>query len=240
MSNPLPPLVALGVDHIDEILALEQASFAPPLQATAELIRLRLGLGHTMFGMRAGRNLVGMIAFARARFSPNDFASFPKCFSEFSTVPPPASPNAIFIYNLEVLPESRGGRVARTLVHAAINSAVADRLAYAVADGRVTAYNGSEPCSQERMRRKESLHGSLDRYLAGGPYPKREELLSDPTLALYHRLTGCNFHWIIPNFFPEDRAAGGIRVILYGALSTWSGRSPAVASAARCESATSG
>jgi len=76
-------------------------------------------------------------------------------------------------------------------------------------------------CDQEFVKPKPRLKGAIDRYLSGGSFPTNEEFLEDSTLALYHRLTGCRFLWIIPGFASSDVAAGGIRVIVYGQLAHW-------------------
>ncbi len=171
-----------------------------------------------MYAVRGADALIGVISFSYARFSPDNRAAFPPTFRQFSTLPVPRDYNAAFLYNLEVDPAARGGRAAATLVRAALDRAQRDGCTWAVADGRPSSYRGSTRCEQERARHDPEFARAIDACLAGGPFPPKEQLLRDPTLALYHRLTGCEFLWIMPDFVPEDSAAGGIRVILFGNL----------------------
>lgn len=218
-------LIPLSPANLDEIVSLEQRSFAPALQADGETILERFRLGHFMIGARDRGRLVGMIAFSYAHFSPHDFEGFPQTFRKFSTQSPCPNYNACFIYNLEVDSHRRGLGFARPLVCAALDRAKEDGCVFSVADGRASTYGETNPCSQERGKQNVGFRSAIDRYLDGGRFPTNDEFMLDPTLALYHRLTGCEFLWIIPEFVPEDRAAGGLRVILYGEMTTW--RQPA-------------
>lgn len=214
-------LTLLGPRDVDRIVAIERASFAPALQADRDVVLERFDLGHTMIGARDSDRLVGLISFSYARFSPQDFDGFPKTFRKFSMQPIPNDYNAVFIYNLEINRAKRGRGHARLLLCEALDQAKAAGCKYAVGDGRISSYQGADRCVQEHVRRKTRLNEGIDRYLNGGRFPTTEEFLADPTLALYHRLTGCEFLWILPNFIPEDRAAGGCRVIVFGELATW-------------------
>jgi hypothetical protein len=214
-------VVALSQNDVEGILTLERESFPSPLRAERETILQRMKLGHTMLGIRDGAIIRSMISYSLARFSPDSYDSFPKTFREFSLLPEPSDANAVFIYNLEVARSLRGGRDARLLLRAALDRAKASGCTYAVGDGRISSYAGDDSCPQAKTSRTQKLRRSVDRYLAGGRFPTDDELLLDPTLALYRRITGAEFLWIIPEFIREDRASGGLRVIVYGPLSTW-------------------
>ncbi len=199
--------IRLGPRDVDRIVLLERASFAPSLQADRDTVLKRFRLGHTMIGACESNRLVGLVSFSYARFSPQDREGFPGTFREFSMTPVPPDYNAVFLYNLEVNCARRGRGHARLLLCEALNQAKAAGCTYAVGDGRISSYRGAQECVQERVKQKTGLKDSIDRYLDGGPFPSTEEFLSDPTLALYHRWTGCSFRWILPDFFPEDHAA---------------------------------
>ncbi|MEM7205365.1 MAG: hypothetical protein AAF628_34235 [Planctomycetota bacterium] len=213
-SQHLP--VELGPADAARIARLERRCFIPPLQASEEQIRQRLALGHTMLGIAAGADLVGMLAFRFGTFDPADFASFPKTFDELC-LQPSRRGNTIFLYNLEVEPTRRGTLCAKRLAYFAFKMAFLSRCTFGVANCRVAAYRGADPrFSQERTKPKARLRRAIDEHLAGGPLPAQEVFRDDPTLALYHRLTECRFQWVIPDFAPSDHATRGLRVIAYG------------------------
>lgn len=193
----------------------EEQSFIPSMRASEESVRQRLALDHIMLGAEQDGRLVGKICFSYSNFSPNDFEDFPKTFHEFSHQPRPDRYNSVFVYNLDVIPDQRGGKASSLLIRTMFERAKKDGCAYVVIDGRPSSYNGSD-AKEEQVRQNPKLKAALDDYLAGGPFPTDEELMTDPTLAFYMRkTTGGKFLWIIPNFLPEDEPAGGIRVIMY-------------------------
>lgn len=218
---PNTAITTLGPGNIHEIVALERSSFQPALQAGDDLLRQRFALGHRMLGVYESGELVAMTSFSFARFSPKDRDSFPRTFRAFSTTPAPADFNAAFLYNLEVAHQRRGRGHARALLIEAFDQANEAGCIYAVGDGRVSSYRGRDDRQVEQVRSSHTIKRAIDRHMRGGAFPTKEEFLSDPTLALYHRLTGCEFLWIMNDFCPEDRAAGGYRVIVYGELASW-------------------
>jgi len=208
-------IVELGLLDLARIMETEKASFIPAIQASKESIRKRFSLGHIMLGAEIAGRLVGKICFSYANFSPNDFAGFPKTFQEFSHQPRPERYNSVFVYNLDVIPEERGSKAASLLIRAMFERAKKDGCIYVVVDGRPSSYNGNV-AKEERVKQNPKLKAALDSYLAGGPFPTDEELMTDPTLAFYIRVAGGGkFLWIIPGFLPGDKPAGGIRVIGY-------------------------
>ncbi len=208
-------IVTLGLKDIERIMHTERLSFIPAIQASEESVRLRLHLGHIMLGAEMAGKLIGKICFSYANFSPNDFEGFPKTFQEFSHQPRPERYNTVFVYNLDVIPNYRGGKAASLLIRAMFERAKKDGCTYVVVDGRPSSYNGSV-AKEEQIRQNPELKAALDSYLAGGPFPTDEILLTDPTLAFYIRVAGGGkFLWIIPGFLPEDKPAGGIRIIGY-------------------------
>ncbi len=227
----MPRTILLTPGDVPDIIDLEAQSFAPSMQANVATIMKRFELGHVMIGIREDGALVAMLSLSYSRFSPDEFDSFPKVFGEFSMRPPVANPNAVFVYNLEVAKRRRGRAHAAALLQRAWALGKGRGCTYAVGDGRISSYTGSVKCDQERVRHQPTLALAINRHLDGGPFPSDRELLTDPTLALYRRLTGCHFLWIIPNFIPEDHAAGGIRVIIFGLLDEapergWHGPNP--------------
>lgn len=209
-----PTILSLGENDIPEIIGLENKSWIPGLQATEESIRDRIRKNHVILGIRDGERLVAKICFSCSSFRADQPENFPDNFEDFSHQPIVESPNALFVYNLDVNPDYRGKIYAPTLIKAVIREAMKLGLRYIVADGRPSSYNGSGEYEQEKVKQNLDFKQSIDKYLNGGSFPTDAEFMKDPTLALYRRLTGCKFYSVLPNFIPEDEPAGGIRVIL--------------------------
>ena len=209
-------LVELGPRDADEIVALEQRSFIPALQAKKETVLKRFGLGHHMLGLRDAEHLIGMISFSYGNFDPRAFAGFPKTLEELCLQVVPEQYNAAYVYNLEVEPSRRGGTHAKALIWAALRRAEQEGCTAAVANCRVPSYRGSTEFNQEHVPPSKELRRVIDAYLNGGRFPAQQEFLLDPLLALYHRITGCTFLRILPYFAPADDGADPLRVIAYG------------------------
>jgi ribosomal protein S18 acetylase RimI-like enzyme len=217
-------LIELTPDDTERIVSLEARSFIPPLQATAEMLRRRFQLGHMMFGLEDGAELVGMIASAYSYFDPCDRRTFPDTECEFCMLPKVDRYNAVYMYNFEVAPGSRGHDYPRMLLLAALTRGNQDGCKYGVACPRIPSYRGSKSYPQESVEHRPQIQRAIDQHLQGGDYPDLRDMLNDPLLALYYRLGRpwhAKFHWVIPNFAPYDHASGGIRVLLYGDFSTW-------------------
>ena len=207
----------LQIADIPDIMTLEQASWPAGLQASTETIRKRLQYGHVMLGGRVAGELVAMMSWRYANFSPDDFASFPKTFEAFSTQPSTEPHNAAFVYNLCVHPRFRGSSVVKELFMAGLSRRHTTNCQYLVADGRCSSYHGIE-CETESIKPSPEFRAAVDRYIGGGDFPSLEEFMADPTLRFYRRMLQCEFVWIIPDFMPADTASGGFRVIYYKRL----------------------
>ncbi len=207
-------ILSLGKNNIQEIIELENRSWIPGLQASEESILQRIENDHKILGIREGEKLVGKICFSYSFFSPDDKKKFPATFHEFSNQPKIKDSNAAFVYNLDVDPQYRSGKYASKLIQAMLKEVQNYGCRYIVADGRPSSYNGSSEFEQEKVKQNLEFKKAIDRYLEGGQFPTDLEFMKDPTLAFYKRLTGCKFLWILPGFIPEDKSAGGIRVIL--------------------------
>lgn len=214
MSTDFTVLQANKSD-VNKLVELENKSWVPELQASRETILKRLELGHIMLCVpnSEGNKFIGKICFAYSNFSPRDFNSFPKKFIHFANPIFTFFRNAAFIYDLDIDPEYRGGgKLASFLIKEAIRKAKKIGCKYVVGDGRCPSYNGSR---REKIKKSLDFRKEIDTYLKEVKFPAQNDFLLDPILAFYHRITGCNFLWIIPDFIPEDKASGGIRVILY-------------------------
>ncbi len=209
-----PLVLSLSEKDIPEIIGLENKSWIPGLQATEESIQDRIRKNHVILGIRDGERLVAKICFSCSSFWIDQPEKFPDNFEDFSHQPIVESPNALFVYNLDVDPDYRGKIYAPTLIKAVVEEAIKLGLKYIVADGRPSSYNGSGEFGQDKVKQSLDFKQSIDRYLNGGSFPTDAEFMKDPTLALYRRLTGCKFYSVLPNFIPGDEPAGGIRVIL--------------------------
>lgn len=211
-EEKVPNIRELTLSDTDKILDLERKSWIPELQTDEESVKQRFELGHKMFGIEENGKLLGKICFSYSNFSPDDRNQFPQTFQEFSHQPEVKDPNAAFVYNLDIEPESRNSRYAIDLIKTMENTVRQAGCEYVVIDGRPSSYNGSDS-SYEQVKQKPKLKEAIDQYLEGGSFPTDKQLMEDSTLALYARLGG-KFLWIMPNFVPEDKPAGGIRVIM--------------------------
>ena len=201
---------------VEAMQVLEERVFLPAMRASREAMLQRFSLGHTQLGVESEGRLIGMISFAFTHFSPDDHEGFPKTFPEYASQPTAEAPDAICVYNLGVDPDMRSMTCTRLLSTTIHRLGREGGARFIVAEGSPTSYAGNG-----RVRANPVVREAIDRYLAGGPFPCDDELLQDPTLALYHRLGGHlnpRFHCLIGNFNPCDEASGGHRVFLLGDL----------------------
>lgn len=199
-------------DDISLISGLEQACWPTELQATHAILQKRFSSGHIMLGAWVDGQLVGLIAYRRTWFDPDEAQSFPKTFNEFASGDNRGPFNAVFGYNMSIHPRLRGSRVIHLLLREAIAKVRADGCHYIVGDGRCPSYNGSET-GEKSIRKSEVFHAAVDRHMSGGAFPTLKEFLADPALRFFYRTMHCRFLWVLPDFFPGDSASGGYRVI---------------------------
>lgn len=217
-----PRTVDLGIGDIERIIELERRSFIPPLQVTAEKLRKRFALGHTMVGVEYQGDLTCMLSFAYGHFDPDHFATFPQSLDDICMLPRTEQFNAAYTYNLEVDPRYRGLRHYVLLAQRAAPRMLHDGCTYVVGNLRAPSYAGSRPnYKQERVPFRPEFRAAIDRFLTEGTFPAQGEFLNDPLLAFYYRITGCRFHWIMPHVAPDDHATGGHRVIGYQLVADW-------------------
>ncbi|MDQ6928493.1 MAG: GNAT family N-acetyltransferase [Actinomycetota bacterium] len=200
----------LGATDIDRIMDLEQQAFEPSMQADRKTVLQRFSLGHHMVGAPHDDRLVGSIAFSAARLGDDPVVGLPSTFKEYSCQPVPPDPDTLCIYSLGIEPSARGLGVTRTLIHAAFAWGRAQRLPRVIADGPLPSLAGNEQVAPRPATRR-----MIDRYVATGEMPADDELLQDPVLNLYRRLTGCRFKALLRDFIPADTASEGWRVLLY-------------------------
>lgn len=205
-------IVQLGKEDLEDILGLERKSFSPEMQASKDSVFDRLNKGHVMLGIKSNEKLIGKICFSLSNFSPDNREAFPKAFSDYSHQPRVEKPNAAFVYDLDVNPDYRNTEYARKLIKAAMERALVSGCKFFVADCMTQSYNGNP---KENIKQIPSFKKAIDDYLNGGRFPTDEELMQDSYLAFLKRFTGGRFLWIMPNFIPQDRASGGIRIIGY-------------------------
>jgi len=206
-------IVALGPADIDRVMALEARAFEPEMQAGRETVRHRFALGHRMLGADDGRRLLGSISFSFIRFSPDDPGAYPTTFKAHSTQPVPPDADTVCIYSLGVDPTAREVVLVRDLIHSAFETGRGEGMRHAVADGQLPSFNGND-----QVKARPETRAMVGRHLETGEMPSDAELLHDPALAMYKRLTGCSFLRLLPDFIPEDAASGGWRVLLYRPL----------------------
>ena len=205
--RPLEP------SEVPALAALDAAAWPPSLQASEELIRRRLALGHTMLVVPAGDQLVAAVCFVATRELPFDAARFPRNFGEFSSLPRTEPVRSIYVYNLCVHPEHRGKNIVQSNLGAAIEFARALGARWLVGDGRCPSYAGTDGKGPEKVRASLEFRAALDEWAAGGKMPPVNVLIHDPVLRFYHRVLGCQFLHLAPNFLTQDTSSGGYRVI---------------------------
>ncbi len=204
-------IIILREGNLDEIVDFEQKVFISELQASRETISERLAKGHTILGLFYNGELIGKISFSDGVFSPDDYKIFPKTFEEYSGQDKIKNPNAVFVYDLGVLPDYRGGAYTGMLVKAVIDIAKQKGIKFVVGEGRLATYNGSPV---EKVEAIPEVKSAIDNFLQGGNFPSDKILIKDKLLFYYKIMAGMEFLWIIPNF-EKDTASGDFRVIGY-------------------------
>lgn len=210
MTLSPPRLVLLGVDDIDRIMTLERLAFNAPIQADPHTVLHRLSLGHRLVGAEEeGGHLSGAVGFSHLRISLDELHRLPTKFKEYSTQTMASDADTICIYSLGIAPVARGTGLARRLIDEAFGEGRRLGFKAVIADGPLPSLNGND-----QVRPRPAVREMIERYLVDGMFPSRDQFLRDPVLALYSRLTGCQFRRLVPDFLPEDEASGGWRVIL--------------------------
>lgn len=207
---------------VDRLAQLESEAWPPGLRADAGTIRLRLMRGHRLLVVEIGDRFAAAACFYHTTLDPTDATSFPRDFEIFSTMPATAPVRSTYVYNLCVTPSQRGRGSAECLIDAVIRDARAFGAQCLVGDGRCPSYAGTTDAGPHRVRHDPTFQRAIDDWQRTGLRPDTQRLIRDPVLRYYHRRLDCEFLHLLPGFLPEDRAAGGFRVIfvkrLHGAL----------------------
>lgn len=195
------------------LMELEAAAWAGPLQASEATIRGRLALGHTMFGAIAGDVLAGTLCFTETSQDPLVRADFPANFDAFASLPRSEPVHALYAYNLCVRPSHRGGNTAIRLLKEMERHGRRLGARWLIGDGRCAAYAGSSGDDPDKVKADPRFRATIDRWNETGTPPPLEEIIRDPLLRLHYRVYNCEFLYVMPDFFPQDAASGGFRVI---------------------------
>jgi len=213
---------ALTSADASRIVDLERRCFIGPLQASEATIRRRFELVHTMLGGTLDGQLVAMIAFCLADIDPFQKETYPASETEFCLQPQAAAPRCLVVYNLEVDPAHRRQDLPLQLLQEAMRRAKSLGIRHSIGNARIPTYSGSDPAtSQERFPMVPAVRQAVDRLLTSESPADQADLLLDPVLHLYHRLTGCDFIQALADYAPADLASGGHRVIVYRDLQAW-------------------
>jgi hypothetical protein len=209
-------VVELREKDASAIVALEQRCWSPELRASRDIILGRMELGHTMLGIDDGQGaLLGLIAGGYATFSPDAPELFPTTFEQMSKLPVREPGNACLVYSLHVDPHMRDGALVRLLIDVGVKYLTSRGYRYVVGHARCPSYNGSDDPFERPIRREPIFRSAVDRYLESGNLPSDEEITIDPVLRFYRRIFGCTFWRIIRDFWPIDRASGGMGAVFY-------------------------
>lgn len=207
------PIRALDAGDLPLLMELEAAAWAAPLQASEATIRRRLALGHTMFGAIDGDALAGTLCFTETSQDPLVRADFPANFEAYASLPRSEPVNALYAYNLCVRPSHRGTSTAIRLLREMEHHGRRLGARWLIGDGRCSSYAGSSAADDDKVKADPRFRATIDRWNETGIRPPLEEIIRDPLLRLHYRVYDCEFLYVIPDFFPQDPASGGFRVI---------------------------
>lgn len=168
-------------------------------------------MNHIYLGAESNCVLIGTLAFRYGRFDP---ASFPKTAHQYADAPNDADPNAIFVYSLGVIPESRGNRHAINLIEASYKYARAQGIQLLIGEGRFPSYNGSIEFPQEKRKKIPGFKEIIDRGIITGTLPSKQDLIQDSLLNFYSKCAVIDFLFLVANFCPEDKSTGGHRIFM--------------------------
>lgn len=204
-------------DEVDAILNLEAVCFSPCLRATKETLEERFRLGHIMLGLYEEEQLIGLASFAYNLFdSKAETRQF--CEQEwtpFYKMKMAEKYNTLIVYNVEIFPSKRGTKYVDFLLNAMMQRGFEDGCRHLIGIARIPSYNGD---SANRVHQKIALKEAIDGYFETGVFPTMELFRKDPLLALYEKIGRCTILCLKKGYVSEDTASGGIRAIVYTAL----------------------
>lgn len=215
LADLLPPIRVRLLESGEEgaLAALEVAAWPGPLQASYEKIKRRMALGHRAVVAEQDGEFLAAVCYIPTESDHFDSDAFPKTFMEFSSLPRSEPIRSTYVYSLGVHPDQRGGAVVRQVLEALLEDAVAIGARYLVADGRCPSYAGATSWPDKEVRADPRFRAAIDRWHSTGVRPSDSELTRDPLLRFYKRVLGCEFHYLLSNFLPEDTASGRYGVI---------------------------
>lgn len=220
----------LSKKDVNLILELEEQSWPPHLQADEQTIRGRFQDEHIMLGVEVEKKLVAMLSFRYVAYLPADeegFVHFPKSFAEFSagkSINPGEIEISAFVYNFEVHPDFRATTTAISLLRSGLETIRKDGCLNWFGDARSISYKGTErtDAREPKASYDPDVKICLDCYQKEGLFLIEEKdlatILQDPIVGFYAKTVGGEPIWIISNFLPEDKVAGGFRIIVWGEI----------------------
>lgn len=203
----------LRVGEESLLLELERAAWPKALQASMDLIRRRIGVGHCFLVAEGEQGFQASACFVHTSEDPTDTARFPTSFEAFSTLPKRKPVLSTYVYNLCVHPSSRGSSIVRRVGDAVIAEARNAGSRYLVGDGRCPSYAGAQGGNPDTVRLNQKFRTAIDRWRLTGIQPSDADLVEDPVLRFYKRILDCRFLHLAADFCPQDAASGGHRVI---------------------------
>ena len=209
-------IVLLNKADIDLICSLEKQTWIPELQASRETFLNRLNRNHQMLTIKLNGIYQGLICWRYSDFSIADpDTCFPTNFTDFSLRKDPEEKlfQSAFIYNVGVIPSSRGQGVGGLLLQSAFQKIMQSGIRQVFVDSRLPSYNGSHQKGFENVPSNPDFKIAVDRSFSQQRFPEIREFSLDPRIRFYLRY---GFRpWRILNNFIVDESSGNLRVICF-------------------------
>jgi hypothetical protein len=203
----------LGISDIPAIMELEMACWSPEIRVNEKTLLQRFDLGHIVLGLYSRSKLIGVTAFSYSQSVEPTLSLLPKTFKEFSSQTHHERHGSAFVYNFNVHPDYRGTTMTRRLIFAGVSRLIKDGCDYLIGVARCPSYNGSLHTPFEYVEYSPQFQALMNDHLLRGTTPPASELTADPLLRFYHRVLGCDFLGVVPDFLSGDEPSGGLGVV---------------------------
>ncbi len=207
----------LSTFDLDKIEEAENNTWVTHMQAPKEKIRTRIENQHQIMGYMVDGNIGALVCWC---YRPEKLSQegMSKDFGLFSSgACTPEQAGAAYIYNVGVPLNFRRQHLGTKSVRAAFEMMKSQGVTDVFLDGRCPSYNGSSGDPKEYIEQSPDFKKRVDECIEKGELPTVDDMMLDPTLRFYAKL-GFKPYVLLPNFYPEDHASGGNRLIVYQKL----------------------